>query len=384
MNLRKKTQTIRILHVVGGMNRGGLETWLMHILRHIDRDRFKIDFLVHTTEPCAYDDEIRALGSKIIPCLDPSKPWLYAHNFQQILKQHGSYDIVHSHVHHFSGYVLRLAEKAGVPLRVAHSHIDSSPLEANAAWYRRLYLNLMKGLIAKYATLGFGCSNVASTDLFGKQWHKDSRWQIFYCGVDMDKFREPVDSPSIRTELGIPENGFVIGHIGRFQKQKNHQFILEIFAEVIKREPRAYLLLVGEGCLRDDIEQQALQMGLKDSILFPGIRSDIPQIMLGVMDAFLFPSLSEGLPMVGIEVQTAGLPLVISDGITEEFQKIKPLVQRISLSQSTQVWADAVLKTRNLEFQPSREECLNMMTNSEFNITSSVMKLTDSYDKNLF
>src|SRR6476469_2359041 len=98
-------QTIRILHVVGGMNRGGIETWLMHILRHIDRDRFQMDFLVNTTQTCAYDDEIRSLGSRIIPCLEPSKPWLYARNFQQILSEYGHYHIVHSHLYYFSGYV---------------------------------------------------------------------------------------------------------------------------------------------------------------------------------------------------------------------------------------------------------------------------------------
>ncbi len=174
-------RSIRILHVVSGMNRGGIETWLMHILRHIDRDHFQIDFLVHTTQPCAYDNEIRALGSKIIPCLHPSQPWLYAHNFKRILREYGSYDIVHSHVHHFSGYVLRLAQQAGVPTRIAHSHNDTSSLQAKAGLYRQLYLALMKRYIARYATAGLGASHKAVVALFGSVWETDPRWRTLYC-----------------------------------------------------------------------------------------------------------------------------------------------------------------------------------------------------------
>ena len=106
-----RTSPVRVLHVLGGMNRGGVETWLMHVLRHIDRNRFRMDFLVHTVNPCAYDDEIHSLGSEIIPCLHPSRPWTYVRNFKRILREHGPYDVVHSHVHHFSGHILRLARR---------------------------------------------------------------------------------------------------------------------------------------------------------------------------------------------------------------------------------------------------------------------------------
>ena len=127
---------IRILHVVGGMNRGGIETWLMHILRHIDRDRFQMDFLVHTTSSCAYDQEILSLGSQIIPCCQPSQPWLYALNFRRILREYGPYDIVHSYVHHFSGYVLLLAKLALQPL-----HLVSSSPSSMRARNKNRYLN---------------------------------------------------------------------------------------------------------------------------------------------------------------------------------------------------------------------------------------------------
>jgi glycosyltransferase involved in cell wall biosynthesis len=368
---------IRILHVVAGMNRAGLETWLMHVLRNIDRKRFQMDFLVHTNEPCAYDEEIHALGSKIIPCLSPSKPWLYARNFKQILREHGPYDVVHSHVHHFSGYVLWLAKQAGVPVRIAHSHLDSSPLEAEAGWSRHLYLAGMKSLIASHATLGLGCSRIANLDLFGHGRKTNLHSQVLYCGIDLTPFQESIDAFDKRAELGIPSDVFVVGHVGRFHEQKNHRFLLEIFAEVVKREPQSYLLLVGEGPLRASIEQKALKMGLSNHVIFAGGRSDVPQLMMGVMDVFLFPSLAEGLPVVCIESQAAGLPLIVSDVITEEVNKIQSLFQAISLSQSADMWADAVATVLN--DSRHRADQVVLLENSPFNIARSIKKLEEIY-----
>ena len=369
----------RILHVVGGMNRGGIETWLMHVLRHIDRDRFQMDFLVHTAEPCPYDDEVRSLGSKIIPCLDSSKPWLYANNFKRILREYGPYDIVHSHVHHFSGYVLWLAKQAGISVRIAHSHNDTSSAEAKAGLYRRLYLTLMEWWIARYATVGFGCSRKAIADLFSPSWEKDQRWQCLYYGIDLKPFREPVDARTIRAELGIPADAFVISHVGRFVAQKNHLFLLEIAAEVAKREPKMRMLLLGEGSLRPEIEQKAIELELGDRIIFAGNRSDVPRLMLGAMDAFILPSLHEGLPVVGIEAQAADLPFILSDIITEEVDRVKPLIHRISLSQPASVWAQEILLVKNKISNISQADSLAILENSKFNIACSVDSLTKIY-----
>lgn len=379
MNTNKRP--LRILHVVGAMNRGGIETWLMHVLRNIDRDAYQMDFLVHTTEPGAYNNEICVLGSKLIPCTTSSKPWLYARDLQSRLQKYGPYDVVHSHVHHFSGLVMFLTKKAGVPIRIAHSHLDSSPLEAKRSIVRHLYLALSKVLISLYATTGLACSNVAAIDLFGLRWNKDSRWQLLYYGIDMNKFKEKPDSNSLRLELGIPVDAFVIGHVGRFQKQKNHRFILEIFAEIVKQESQAFLLLVGEGILKGEIEEQASQMGLRNQIIFAGSRSDIPKIMMGVMDVFILPSLNEGLPMVGIEAQAAGLPIVLSDVVTEEVIKDKLFVRRISLSESASVWADKIITLKNAKSIISQENSIAILEKSEFNISHSIKELIKIYDE---
>jgi glycosyltransferase involved in cell wall biosynthesis len=378
MTLAEK-HSVRILHVVGGMVRGGVETWLMQILRNIDRDRLHMDFLVHTDQPCAYDDEVRTLGSQILPCLEPSQLLLYRTNFKKILREYGPYDIIHSHVHHFSGYILYLAKNAGIPIRIAHSHLDSSPLEVKAGLHRRLYLTFTKGLIARYANIGLGCSHTANADLFGRDWMTKPNRRLFYCGIDMKPFRESIDALSVRTELGIPGNALVIGHVGRFQKQKNHRFVIEVFAEVVRREPQAYLLLVGEGPMRPNIEQQVLHMGLEKRVIFTGSRSDIPRLMRGAMNVFLLPSISEGLPIVGIEAQAAGLPLIVSDVITDEFHKIKPLVHQLSLSESASVWADTVLAVQNTAVKINQADSLAVMENSEFNIAYSMKELVRIY-----
>lgn len=371
---------LRILHVVGGMNRGGVETWLMHILRNIDRDRFQMDFLVHTDQPCPYDDEARSLGCQIIPCLSPSKPWLYARNFKRILREEGPYDIVHSHVHHFSGYVLWLAKQAGVPIRIAHSHSGTSEVDAHVSFLRRIYLNLMKGAISRYATTGLAASCLAGPSLFGQDWSKDPRWRVLYCGVDLTPFKTPVDGLVLRRELGIPDDAFVMGHVGRFIEVKNHLFLLEIAAAVVQKEPLTRLLLVGDGSLRPVIEAKIQQMGLTPYVILAGARSDVPQLMQSVMDVFLLPSFYEGLPVVGMEAQAAGIPLILSDVITKELDRVKPLIKRLSLSQGVSEWAKAVVEIPSLKSLSTPAESLTIMENSPFNIAYSVQDLTKIYD----
>lgn len=375
---QKQKHPIRILHVVGGMNRGGVETWLMHILRRIDRDQFQMDFLVHTTESCAYDDEIRALGSRIIPCLYPSNPLQYASNFKRLLKEYGPYDIIHSHVHHFSGYVLRLAHQAGIPIRISHSHLDSAPLEVNAKWYRRLYFALSKSWIKQHATLGLGCSELAVVDLFGSTWRTNPDRQILYYGIDLAPFQSSVNPSAVRAELGIPSDAFVVGHVGRFDIQKNHTFLVEIAAEIVQRNPKTFFLLIGEGVLRPIIEQQVAQRGLTNQFIFAGSRSDVPRLMRGAMDMFLLPSLCEGLPVVLIEAQAAGLPCLFSDAITEEANIIQPFILRLSLSKAASEWAEVALLQRNrVTLTPS--EALEILETSPFNIEVSLKQLETAY-----
>ena len=370
---------MRILQVVGTMNRAGVETWLMHVLRNIDRERFQVDFLVHSDAVGDYDAEIRALGSNVIPCLSPSNPLRYARNFRRILRQHGPYDVVHSHVHHFSGYLLWLASQYGVKNRVSHSHSDTSLVEANAGFARRLYLNTAQSLLKKSATTGLAASKEAAIALYGADWESNPRWRILHCSIDLSPFERPVDSVAFRQEIGIPANAFVMGHVGRFQPMKNHTFLVKVFQEVRKRNANAHLLLIGDGPLRASIEEMVAQLELSDYVHFAGVQTDIPQFMVGAIDVFVMPSIFEGLPVVGIEMQAAGLPFVLSDTIAHELDIIPELSNRLSLDQPIEQWADAILRIERDKTKISPQQSLSVVQNSSFNIKNSIKELEAIY-----
>ena len=174
-------EAMKILHVVGSLDRGGAETWLTQMLRHIDRQVYSMDFLVHTTEPGALDKEVMELGARIVPCLprlNDGNPLQYARNFRRILRECGPYDCVHSHIHHSSGYVLMLAAMMGVPVRIAHSHNDTSAIDRTCPSLRRMYSSGMDMLIRRFATLGIAVSRSAAPSLFSPSWTADKRWLL--------------------------------------------------------------------------------------------------------------------------------------------------------------------------------------------------------------
>jgi glycosyltransferase involved in cell wall biosynthesis len=341
---------MRILHVLGKLDRGGVETWLLQVLRHIDRQKYQMDFLVHTTAKGAYDDEVRALGAQIIPCLRPSHPALYAKNFFRIIREYGPYDVVHSHVHHYSGYVLTLAALCGVPVRIAHSHSDTRSVNASAGLRRRMYLATMKALMRTAGTCGLAVSTEAGKELFGTGG-PEFAWKIQALGIDLCPFETEVDKKQTRAALGIPLNALVIGHVGRFSQPKNHAFLVEIAREVISQREEAVFLLVGEGELRSAIEDKVRRYSLENNFIFAGARSDVPVLMKGAMDVLLFPSLHEGLPMALLEAQSAGLKCLISDTISKEADLVPSLVRRASLQQRPSDWAVQLLDVRAAEIR---------------------------------
>lgn len=374
MNSRGPT---RILHLLEAMGPGGIETWLMHVLRRIDRERFHMDFVVQTTKKAAYDDEIQEFGSRIFRCSHRRRPVNHDRDFRRILRDQGPYDIIHGHLHYYNGYALRRARQAGIPVRIAHSHNDS-PLFERGITPRKMYASLMGRWISRDATVGLACSREAARALFGPAWEADPRLRILYYGIDLEPFRDVVDPATARAELGIPADAFVVGHVGRFFKQKNHEFLVDIASEVIKREPKACLLMVGGyGSLRSSIERRVAQAGIKDRAIFAGVRKDVPRLMLGAMDAFVLPSFYEGLPLVGIEAQSAGLPFVLSDVISKEMDVVHPLIHRLSLSQPASVWAETILAARNAK--PVQQDAFRLMEESHFNIDSSVRELERVY-----
>jgi glycosyltransferase involved in cell wall biosynthesis len=371
---------LRILHVVHEMDWGGTETWLMHVLRHIDRDRFCTNFLVHTDLPGVYDEEIRSLGAEIVLCTTPSsRLWTYARSFKQILRERGPYDVIHSHVHHYSGYVLGLARQAGVPIRIAHSHTNTSEVDKSAGTSRRIYLNMMKRWIDKNSTGGLAVSRQAASALFGTAWEADPRWRVHYCGIDLEPFQVTADPVTTRAELGIPADAFVVGHVGRFHELKNHAFLVHVTATIAKREPNMRLLLIGDGPSRSAIERQVADIGIADKVIFAGERSDVPRLMLGAMDVFVFPSLLEGLPLACVEAQAAGLPSVLSDTVTKEVDVYQPLIRRLPLTESPSAWAEATMAARAVANGSNGPDALALVKQSHFNIRRAVKELEACY-----
>lgn len=351
----------------------------MHVLRHAADRHVAMDFLTQSDVPAAYDEEIQALGASVIRSPEsPRRPWRYVPALGRVLRDHGPYAAIHSHVHHFSGLVLREAYRQGVPVRIAHSHLDSRVVDDSAALARRVYLKLMKRWIHQYATVGLAASALAASSLYGAKWRQDPRWQVLHCGIDLTAFSSRVQaSTAIRAELGLDADTFVIGHVGRFDTQKNHAFLVEIAAAVMAISPTARLLLVGDGGLRPDIERKARHLGVADKIVMAGVRPDVARLMTGAMDCFVLPSRYEGLPLVLLEAQAAGLPCVVADAVSEEATVIPELVDRLNLGQPVGRWCEAILDTRGRKLPPSL--AVSRLADSSFSIAASTVQLLKIY-----
>jgi glycosyltransferase involved in cell wall biosynthesis len=338
---------MRILHVVGALNRGGAETWLVEVLKNIDRREFQMDFLVHSWDQGAFDEEVKELGSRVIVCLKPSNPIQYAYNFCRILRESGPYDCIHSHIHQYSGYVLFLATMMGIPVRIAHSHNGTRAIDRASSAMRKAYIAIMDAMIRRFATEGIAVSEKAAASLFSDTWKADTRWKLCPLGIDLSEFGRTVDRREVRTQLKIPMAAFVVGHVGRFFAQKNHCFLVDVAEQVCRLEPRAVFLLVGDGPLRPQVETVVQARGLSNRFVFTGIRSDVPRMMKGVMDCFLFPSIYEGLGLVLWEAQAAGIPCIAADTVPEEADAGIDLLRTLSLTSPAQHWAEAVVESRS-------------------------------------
>lgn len=356
---------IRVLQVVTYMGRGGLETMLMNYYRNMDRDKVQFGFLVHRQERADYDDEIEALGGRIY-CLPRLVPWSshYKRELNRFFDKHPDYQIVHVHQDCLSSVILKAAKQHGVPVRIAHSHNANQDRNLKypiKLWYRRS--------IPRYATNLFACGTQAGDWMFRGQ-----PYTVVQNAIDPTVYTFSTEKrEKVRAQLGLTDE-LVVGHVGRFFNQKNHMFLLEIFSEVIKHEPTAKLMLVGDG---DDflrVQERARELKLQNNVLFLGVRSDVADLMQA-MDVFVFPSLYEGLPVTMVEAQAAGLPCVISDGVSPECILANDLVGVLSLSDGTDVWANRVIAQAG----KVRKDCSGEVAAQGFDIRNEVEKLQNFY-----
>ncbi len=295
---------MRVLHVVGAMEYGGMETFIMNLYRQIDRDEVQFDFLVHHKRRGAFEDEIETLGGKVYhtSIIDDGNFIKYRHDLRTFYQNHPEYRIVHGHLGSMAFWYLGAAKKHGVPWRILHSHVPSYVKSVKG--YAK---NALFKLSPLYANINFACSPEA-----GKYQFQNRSFEIIPNVIDVTRFRynENVRAET-RNELNI-NNCFVVGHVGRFFTEKNHVFLLQMFQQLRKENSNAVLMLIGGGPLFEKTKQQAKELGLENSVLFLGLQENTAPYYQA-MDAFVLPSLYEGFPLTGIEAQCAGLPCLFTD-----------------------------------------------------------------------
>lgn len=327
-------EPIRVLHILQRMEAGGTQALLMNIYRKIDRTKVQFDFLVVYKEKQFYDDEIEKMGGHVYKL--SFREDLNLPKFQKDLAgffaQHHEYKIVHCHAYTIGYFCLKAAKKAGIPVRIAHSHSNAAVHDV------KLPLKLiMQKLFTIYSTDLFACSEEA-----GKFAFKGKKFGIVQNAIDSQKFIADANiREKIRKALRV-ESKFVVGHVGRMQPEKNHDFLIDVFAEIKKKKSDAELILVGTGPLAEKVKSKVAEKGLSDCVHFLGNRKDMNRIYQA-MDVFVFPSLFEGLGIVAIETQAAGVPIVCSEGLPLETD-ITPIYRKLLLSDGAEKWANAALE----------------------------------------
>lgn len=327
-------EPIRVLHILQRMEAGGTQALLMNIYRKIDRTKVQFDFLVVYKEKQFYDDEIEKMGGHVYKL--SFREDLNLPKFQKDLAgffaQHHEYKIVHCHAYTIGYFCLKAAKKAGIPVRIAHSHSNAAVHDV------KLPLKLiMQKLFTIYSTDLFACSEEA-----GKFAFKGKKFGIVQNAIDSQKFIADANiREKIRKALRV-ESKFVVGHVGRMQPEKNHDFLIDVFVEIKKKKSDAELILVGTGPLAEKVKSKVAEKGLSDCVHFLGNRKDMNRIYQA-MDVFVFPSLFEGLGIVAIETQAAGVPIVCSEGLPPETD-ITPIYRKLLLSDGAEKWANAALE----------------------------------------
>jgi len=261
---------------------------------------------------------------------------------------------------------------ARIPVRIVHSHNDLRAMENNASLLRRAYVSVMRFLVRRFATVGIACSVCAADDLFGAKWRNDVRFKVCLCGLSFDQFSglysRPKSIAALKASLAISEDDFVIGHVGRFTEQKNHEFLLEVFREHRKTKPHAHLVLLGDGHRKPEIEDLVRIADLGNCVHFLGNQRRLAKY-LAIMDAFVFPSKWEGLGLVVVEAQAAGVPVLASTAVPNEAVVCSELVRRLPLSHSAKDWS---LELASLGNQFPRARGYSEVSKSRFSLDKNI------------
>lgn len=365
--MRKKKEIIRIAQIMGKWVGGGVEAAVMNYYRNIDKEKIQFDFIFDDDSKDIPYNEIKELGGKVILIPPYQKIFKYSKELKKVLKEE-NYKIVHSHINTLSVFSLRAAKKAGVPVRIAHSHSTTSKKE----WKKNLLKQMLRPFSKKYATHYFACSEMAGTWMFGQK-ELDNIY-VLNNAIDIDKFKYNKEVRNKkREELKIKENIKVIGHMGRFVSVKNHEFIIDVFNKVHEENKNTMLLLAGQGPLLEEIKQKVKDLKLTKCVKFLGQRDDANELYQA-FDSFIFPSLYEGFGLVAIEAQASGLPCLASTevpGIT----RVSENMEFLELDDTIETWKNTILD----QFKLERKSNIKNIKQAGFDIKTEVKKLEEKY-----
>lgn len=361
--MKKNKEPIRILNIVPNMRAAGIETFIMNVYRNIDREKVQFDFLVHNMKREFFDDEIEKLGGKIYRCTykDDKDIFKYIKDLNMFFKKHKEYKIVHGHMQSMMPLYLLIAKINNIPVRIAHAHNGSYEKSIKG-----FILHVFSRFSKCFSTNNWACSEIAGKYLFGKK-----PFEVIYNGIDIKKFEFNGEvREQKRKELNIDDDIFVIGHIGRFELQKNHEFIINLFNELNKENKKTILILIGEGKLENKIKEKVKKLNLEKAVFFLGVRNDVNELY-NAFDCFILPSIYEGLPVVGIEAQIANLNCLFSDKITPELL-ISNNALRLPLR--TDKWVNSLINFKKTD----RKGVINL---KKFNIKDISKKIQERYEE---
>lgn len=331
-----KDGPIRVAQIVGKMNNGGVETLVMNYYRYIDKSRVQFDFIFDSDSKNPPIKEIELLGGRAYSVTPYKNIIKYIFQVYKLLKNN-KYEIVHSHLNTLSVFPLLAAFLSGTKIRIAHNHSTAVKGEP-----KTILKDLLKPFAKIFATHYFACSEYAGRWLFGDKCFDKGRVTIINNAIDLSRFTFNKSKRNlIRTRLGF-DNKLVIGHVGRVVYPKNHEFLIDIFEQIYKKNKNASLLLIGEGDLKPNIIEKIKALNLENAVTFLGIVKDVA-LLYQAMDTFVLPSLYEGFGMVAIEAQAAGIKVFCSQAVPKEV-KVSDLVEFISLEKSAAYWADIILE----------------------------------------
>lgn len=370
----------RVLQIMGGLKRGGLETFAMNIYRSIDRSEIQFDFLLTQVVGGDYEEEAKSMGANIYHLPARNKGYkAYRKALDDFFREHHDYIAIHEHISSLTSIEpAYYAKKYGIPVRIFHSHSSSIQKSLRLHWVHTILHYLNKPKVHSYATHYLGCSDKA-LDWMYKYTGVRSRALMVNNGIDCEQyaFKKNVRA-EVRKEFSIDADDFVIGHVGRFIPLKNQGFLVDIVDELHKTMSSAKLLLVGEGDTMDEIKAKVSDKGLEKSVIFTGVRSDVARLMQA-MDIFVMPSWFEGLPVSLVEAQAAGLPVVASESISHDSDITENILFK-SINESVEEWVESIVKWKEKCGRPNNIEKIKK---AGFDSKTTVKQLVKIYIGNV-